>query len=49
MGARQVQVVAQEMDEKGSILDIGRDGLAVYGQLDCRHALFLPMFCNYSN
>jgi hypothetical protein len=38
MGAGQVQMVAQEMDEEGSVLDLGRYGLAVYRQFDCRHA-----------
>jgi hypothetical protein len=38
MGAGQVQIFAQEMDEEGSVLDIGRDGLAVHRQFDGRHA-----------
>jgi AMMECR1 domain-containing protein len=42
MGAGQVQMVAQEMDEEGSVLHLGRDGLAVHRQFDCRHAWYLP-------
>ena len=42
MGAGQIQMVAQQMDEEGSILDIGLDRLAVYRQFDCRHARYLP-------
>ena len=38
MGAGQVQMIAQQMDEKGPVLDLGRDRLAVYRQFDCRHA-----------
>src|ERR1700730_15424377 len=38
MGAGQVQMLAQEMDKKGSVLDVGRDRLAVYRQFDCGHA-----------
>src|SRR2546421_123199 len=49
MGAGQVQMVAQEMDEKGPVFDLSRDGLAVHGQFDCRHAWYLPMFYSYSN
>ena len=49
MGAGQVQIFAQEMDEEGPVLDLGRDGLAVHRQFDCRHAWYLPMFYNYSN
>src|SRR5689334_14370973 len=49
MGAGQVQIFAQEMDEKGPVFDFSRDGLAVHGQFDCRHAWYLPRFCNYSN
>src|SRR5437763_947231 len=43
MRAGQVQMIAQEMDEKGPVLDRSRDCLAVYRQLDCRHARYLPM------
>ena len=49
MGAGQTQVFAQEMDQQGPVLDLGRDGFAVHRQFDCRHASLLPMFCNYSN
>src|ERR1700687_3218646 len=38
MGAGQVQMVAQEIDKKGAVLDVGRDRLAVHRQFDCRHA-----------
>jgi hypothetical protein len=31
-------MVAQEMDKKSAVLDIGRDRLAVHRQFDCRHA-----------
>ena len=34
MGAGQAQVLAQELDEEGAVLDIGRDGLAVHRQFD---------------
>src|SRR5204862_3526295 len=32
MGAGQVEIFAEQMDEEGSVLDIGRDGLAVHRQ-----------------
>ena len=38
MGAGQVQMIAQQMDQKGAVLDIGRDRLAVHRQFDGRHA-----------
>jgi hypothetical protein len=31
-------MIAQEMDEKGPVLDLGRYGLAVHCQMDFRHA-----------
>jgi hypothetical protein len=43
MGAGQVQVFAQEMDEEGSVLDVDGYRFAVHRQLDCRHASFLRM------
>jgi hypothetical protein len=42
MGAGQIQMIAQEMDKKSSVFDIGRDSLAVHRQFDCRHAWYLP-------
>ena len=38
MGAGQVQMFAQEMDQQGPVLDVDRDRLAVHRQFDCRHA-----------
>jgi phage gp46-like protein len=38
MGAGQVQIFAQEMDQQRAVLDIDRDRLAVHRQFDCRHA-----------
>src|ERR1700694_2950730 len=37
MGPGQVQMVAQEIDKKSAVLDVGRDRLAVHRQFDCRH------------
>src|SRR5713101_2477027 len=37
MGAGQVQMIAQEIDKEGPVLDLGRDRLAVHRQFDCRH------------
>jgi hypothetical protein len=34
----QPEMVAQKMNEKGAIFDIGGHRLAVYRQLDCGHA-----------
>jgi hypothetical protein len=38
MRTGQSEMVAQQMDEKGAIFDIGGHRLAVYRQLDCGHA-----------
>jgi hypothetical protein len=37
MGAGEIEMIAQEMDEKRPILDVDRDGLAVHCQRDFRH------------
>ena len=42
MGAGQVEIFAQEMDQERPVFDVDRDGLAVHRQFDCRHASFLP-------
>jgi hypothetical protein len=34
MGASQVQMIAQEMDKKGTVLDLGRDRFTVHRQFD---------------
>ena len=34
MGAGQAQMLAQQMDKQGAVLDIGRDRLAVHRQFD---------------
>jgi hypothetical protein len=39
MGARQVQMLAQEMDQKRTVLGFNRDRLAVNRQFDCRHII----------
>src|SRR6476660_4365297 len=44
MGARQVQMVAQEIDKEGPVLDLSRDRLAVHCQFDCRHVETSPCF-----
>ena len=38
MGAGQAEILAQEMDEQRSVLDIGRHSFAVHRQFDGRHA-----------
>src|SRR5216110_1762467 len=48
MGAGQVQMVAQEIDKEGPVLDLGRDRLAVHRQFDCRHVETSMLF-NCSN
>jgi len=42
MGAGEVEILAQDMDQQRPVLDFDRDGLAVHRQFDCRHVLFLP-------
>jgi hypothetical protein len=42
MGAGQVQMIAQQMDKKGAVLDLDRRRLAVYRQFDGRHVPYLP-------
>jgi hypothetical protein len=42
MGARQVKIFPEEMDQKRPVLDFGRHGFAVHGQVDSRHAWYLP-------
>jgi hypothetical protein len=42
MGAGQVEIVAQEMHEQRTVLDIDRDGSAVHCEFDGRHALTPP-------
>ena len=49
MGSGEIEIFAQEMDEKRPVLDFGGDRLAVHGQFDCRHVQYLPRVCNYSN
>src|SRR5258707_12529380 len=44
MGARQVQMIAQEIDKEGPVLDLSRDRLAVHRQFDCRHVETSPCF-----
>src|SRR5258706_14318707 len=44
MGAGQVQVIAQEIDKEGTVLDLSRDRLAVHRQFDCRHVETSPCF-----
>src|SRR5437660_12749028 len=44
MGAGQVQMIAQEIDKEGPVLDLGRDRLAVHRQFDCRHVETSPCF-----
>ena len=38
MGAGQIQMIAQEMDQQSAVFDVSRDCLAVHCQFDCRHA-----------
>jgi hypothetical protein len=49
VGAGQVQVIAQQMDEEGSILDLGGHRLAIDGQFDGGHVQTLPVLFNCSN
>jgi hypothetical protein len=42
MGPGEVEVVAQEMDQQGAVLDVDGDGLAVHRQFDCRHGKSSP-------
>src|SRR6478736_9345382 len=44
MGAGQVQMIAQEIDKEGPVLDLSRDRLAVHRQFDCRHVETSPCF-----
>src|SRR6266404_7648052 len=44
MGAGQVQMIAQEIDKEGTVLDLRRDRLAVHRQFDCRHVETSPCF-----
>src|SRR6476659_2923167 len=44
MGARQVQMVAQEIDKEGPVLDLSRDRLAIHCQFECRHVETSPCF-----
>ena len=38
------EMIAQEMDKKGPVFDLGRDRLAVHRQFDCRHVCTSRMF-----
>jgi hypothetical protein len=38
MGAGQIQMIAQKVDEQGAVFDVGHRRSAVYRQFDCRHA-----------
>ncbi len=49
MGAGQVEMLAQQMDQQRSVFDVDRDRLAVHCQFDCRHVCSLPMILNFSN
>jgi hypothetical protein len=42
MGTGQIQVIAQQIDKKGPVFDIGRHSLAVHREFDCGHACYLP-------
>src|SRR5258705_13619530 len=44
MGAGEVQMIAQEIDKEGPVLDLSRDRLAVHRQFDCRHVETSPCF-----
>ena len=53
MGAGETEVIAQQMHEQRSVFDIGRNRLAVDGQLHFGHSdlpqLFALCVFNYSN
>jgi hypothetical protein len=38
MGPGQPEMVAQQVNKKGAIFDVGGHRLAIYRQLDCGHA-----------
>src|SRR5258705_10391392 len=44
MGAGEVQMIAQEIDKEGPVLDLSRDRLAVHRQFECRHVETSPCF-----
>src|SRR5581483_8516039 len=39
MGPREVEVIAQKMDQQRAVLDLDSNGLAVHRQFDCRHVI----------
>src|SRR3954447_20848532 len=49
MRSGQVQVIAQKINKKGPVFYVGRDRLAIYRQIDCRHARYLPVFFSFSD
>src|SRR2546421_12426524 len=49
MRSGQVQMIAQKINKKGPVLYVGRDRLAIYRQVDCRHARYLPVFFSFSD
>ena len=44
MGAGQIQMIAQQMDQQRSVLEFGRNCLAIHLELDGRHVLLLLDF-----
>ncbi|MGY4282914.1 hypothetical protein ACVWXO_002134 [Bradyrhizobium sp. LM2.7] len=42
MGPGEVEVIAQELDQQGAVLDVNGNSLAVHCQFDCRHGEVLP-------